>query len=93
MEVWTFINKISNKIIRCDTLSSDVEFGNLYYFIECDFSPYWFVDSEEKALLAYNSGFVHEQYCNNFERPITERINLDDYKITKFVNVITHNEL
>jgi len=86
MEMWTFINKKTNDIIRCDILSSDIEFGNLYYFISNEYSPYWFVDSEEKAKLAYFKGYVHEQYCNNFERPITNRIVLDDYKIVKFIN-------
>lgn len=84
MEVWTFIHKETNEIIRCDMLSFDVEFGNLYYFIDSEYSPYWFVDTEEKAKLAYCKGDVHDQYANNFHRPKTDKIKLDDYKIVKF---------
>ena len=29
MEVWTFIHKNTNELIRCDILSNDVEFGNM----------------------------------------------------------------
>ena len=86
MEMWTFINKLTNEIVRCDALSSDAEFGNIYYFTDCIYSPYWFVDSEEKATLAYVDGYVHEQYSNNYERPKTDRINIKDYEIVTFKN-------
>lgn len=88
MEVWTFIHKNTNELIRCDILSNDVEFGNMYYFLDNKdgkYSPFWFIESEEKAKLAYYKGHVHEQYSNNFERPNTDKININDYKIIKFI--------
>lgn len=83
MEIWTLINKETNEIIRCDLLSFDVEFGNLYYFTNNIYSPLWFVDSYEKVLLAYTKNSL-DQFANNYERPKTSRINIDDYKIIKF---------
>ena len=78
MELWTFINKNNGEIIRCDLLACDPEFGNLYYFVENDYSPYWFVNSEEKINIA-NTDFVHPQY-NSYELPDAERVNLKNYK-------------
>jgi hypothetical protein len=86
MELWTFINKKTKQLIRCDILDNDPEFGNLYYFLEDEYSPHWFVDSEEKVKLAYNNGFIHPEFCNNFQRPDTQKVNLDDYDIIKFLS-------
>jgi hypothetical protein len=86
MEVWTLINKNNNKIIKYDIIGHDLEFGNLYYFvdpIEWEYSPIWFVNSEEEVKLAYKE-WVHPQYCNNYKRPSTDKINIDDYIIKKF---------
>lgn len=85
MELWTLIHKKTTEIIRCDTLSNDVEFGNLYYFTDYEYSPYWFVNSEEKAKLAHVK-WTHDQFAVNFERPLPEKINVDDYEIKKFKN-------
>ena len=82
MVLWTFINRKTNSIIRCDILDSDPEFGNMYYFVDYDHSPYWFVESEEKALIAFIE-FVHPQY-NCYDRPDTEKISLGDYDLIKF---------
>jgi hypothetical protein len=72
MELWTYINKKTNLIIRCDILDSDPEFGNLYYFVENDYSPYWFVETEDDAILA-NMKFVHPEF-NSYKRPVAESI-------------------
>lgn len=85
MEVWTLINKKTNEIVRCDVLSHDVEFGNLYYFTDCKYSPYWFVNTKEKAELAHVK-WTHNQYANNFERPLTEKIDINDYEIVCFLS-------
>lgn len=82
MKLWTYINKKTDQILRCDILDSDPEFGNLYYFVENDYSPFWFVESEEEVITA-NMKFVHPEF-NSYKRPITERVNLDEYKIVKF---------
>lgn len=83
MEVWTLINKNTNKIIRCDLLSFDVEFGNLYYFTDEIYSPLWFVDSYQKVELAFSKE-VHDQFANNYDRPKSDYVNLDQYQIIKF---------
>ncbi|MCK9416049.1 hypothetical protein M0Q97_05250 [Candidatus Dojkabacteria bacterium] len=83
MEVWSLINS-KNELIRCDILSSDIEFGNLYYFVNNDYSPFWFVDSEKKVTKALFKGDVEMQHCNNYTRPKTERVDIEDYKIIKF---------
>jgi len=83
MEVWTFIHKNTNEIIRFDILEYDEEFGDLYYFINNDYSPIWFVNTEEESKLAYQE-FIHPLY-NSYNRPSTDKINIYDYKISKFI--------
>ena len=39
MEVWTFINKKTNEIIRCNLKPGDIEFGIEYYFTTNTYSP------------------------------------------------------
>lgn len=85
MEVWSLINS-RNELIRCDILSSDIEFGNLYYFMNNNYSPIWFVDSKEKAILALSKSDIEMQYCNNYTRPKTERVDIEDYRIIKFIH-------
>ena len=83
MEVWTFINKETNEIIRYDLKPGDIEFGALYYFTTVIYSPLWFVDSENVALLAYKKE-VHPYDSMNYNTPSTNSINIEDYKIIKF---------
>ena len=83
MEVWTLINKETNKIIRFNTRSGDIEFGIEYYFIEDEYYPLWFIDTEEAVKLAY-SDWVHPQFSMHPKQPATDRININDYKICKF---------
>lgn len=85
MEVWTFINKKSGEIVRFNVKDGDDEFGIQYYFTEFKSFPIWFVDSEEKARFAYKD-FVHAQYAQFPESPATDRINILDYEIRKFVH-------
>lgn len=83
MEVWTFINKETNDIIRFDARAGDIEFGTQYYFTTFKYSPFWFVMNKEEAERAYVD-FVHPQYSINYTQPSTDRIDINDYKICKF---------
>jgi len=84
MEAWTFINKNTNEIIRCDIKNGDIEFRTLYYFTTCKYSPLWFVKTKEEAELAYKKD-VHPKYSMNYTRPDTNKILLEDYDIVQFV--------
>ena len=84
MEAWSFINKTTNEIIRFDIRTGDIEFGDEYYFTVSLNSPLWFVHSEEiikKTLTTYE----HPQFNIFFETPSKSKINIDNYKIAKFV--------
>lgn len=83
MEVWTFINKETNEIIRCNYKSGDIEFGIEYYFTTCEYSPLWFVNTEDEAKNAYNKE-VHPFDSMNYRSPSTDSIKLEDYKLVKF---------
>ena len=83
MEVWTFINKETNKIIRCDIKNYDSEFYVIYHFTNAIYSPLWFVKTKDEAELAYKKN-VHPQYSMNYTTPDTDSINLENYKIVKF---------
>jgi hypothetical protein len=83
MEVWTFINKETNEIIRCDIKNYDSEFYEIYYLTTGAHSPLWFVKTKEKAEFAYKKD-VHPQYSINYTTPDTDGINLEDYKIVNF---------
>ena len=78
MEVWTFIHKETNEIIRADIRAGDFDFGQCYYFTTSIYAPIWFVSSEEEAKVAYCK-YVHPQYSMNYKRPATDRIKLEDY--------------
>jgi hypothetical protein len=85
MEVWTFINKKTNQIIRYNIRPGDIEFGNEFYFTESDLFPLWFVNSEEdikKCLECYD----HPQFNQFWYLPSKNKINIDDYEIIKFNN-------
>ena len=83
MEVWTFIHKETNEIIRFDTRAGCSEFGEQYYFTTFKYSPFWFVITEKDAISAYKE-FVHPQFSINYNQPATDKININDYKICKF---------
>lgn len=84
MEVWTFIHKITKEIIKFEVIyTDDPEFGTEYFFTICEYSPIWFVSTEEEAKNAYKD-FVHPQFSMFYDRPSTEKINIEDYKIVKF---------
>lgn len=83
MEVWTFIHKETNEIIRCDIKNYDIEFNEIYYFTTCEYSPLWFVKTKEEAEASYVED-VHPQYSMNYKNPSTDSIKLEDYKIVKF---------
>jgi len=83
MEVWTFINKETNKIVRFNTRAGDIEFGTEYYFIEDEYYPLWFIDTEDAAKLAF-SACVHPQFSMHPRQPATDRIHIEDYAICKF---------
>ena len=87
MEVWTFVSKKTNEIVRCSKRGGDIIFGEEYYFTDSEtaikYSPLWFVLTEEEAKIAY-IGDVHPQFSGTFHRPATDRINLDDYEIRSF---------
>jgi len=87
MEAWTFIHKKSKEIIKFDIRSGCIEFGKQYYFTDFEYSPIWFVNSEEEAKGAYLD-FVHPQYSMNYNRPSTDKININDYEICKFILTI-----
>ena len=83
MEVWTFINKKTDEIIRCDIKNGDVEFRLLYYFTTFKYSPLWFVSTKEEAELAYQKE-VHPKHSINYKRPDSYKIKLEDYYIAEF---------
>lgn len=84
MEVWTFINKKTNDIIRHNVIyTNDDCFDTLYFFTDSKYASPWFVFSKEAAEIAYEKE-VHAQYSMSFERPNTEQINLNDYEIICF---------
>ena len=85
MEAWTFINKETNEIIRCDLKNGDSEFGQEYFFTTCIYSPLWFVKTKDETEIAYRIN-VHPQFSMNYKNPSTDNINLKDYKIVKFEN-------
>ena len=83
MEAWTFINKETNEIIRCDLKNGDSEFGQEYFFTTCIYSPLWFVKNKEAAEIAYKKN-VHPQFSMSYKNPSTYGIILENYKIVKF---------
>jgi hypothetical protein len=84
MEVWTFIHKETNKIIRFNVIySDDSEFGTEYLFTTNKYSPIWFVETEEEAKLAYSDS-VHAQFSMFYDRPSTDDININEFEIIKF---------
>ena len=83
MEVWTFINKNTNEIIRFDFKSGDIEFGIEYYFTTDTYSPLWLVKNEEDAKLAYKKN-VHPMDSMSYKTPSTHSILLEDYYIAEF---------
>ena len=83
MEAWTFINKNTNEIVRCDIKNGDIEFRTLYYFTTNIYSPLWFVKTKCEAEDAYKKD-VHPQYSMNYTNPSTDNIKLEDYNIVEF---------
>ena len=87
MEVWTLINKNDKKLIRFDVVrTTDPEFGTEYFFTTDEYSPIWFVDSEEKSIKSLKT-FVHPQYRMFYETPSTDNIIISDYEIYKFSDI------
>lgn len=85
MEVWTFINKATIEIIRYNVIrTDDYCFDTEYFFIDDIYSPIWFVNTEEEAKAAYKK-FIHPQFRQFYTQPSTDRINIDDYEIRKFI--------
>jgi hypothetical protein len=83
MEVWTFIHKETNEIIRADIRAGDIDSGEEYFFTTLIYSPLWFVSTEEEAKIAYKE-YVNSVYTTSYKRPATDRININDYEIKKF---------
>ena len=68
MEVWTYINKETNELIRYNFRPGCIEFGTQYYF---------------KILKSLDSN-DHPQYNMFWETPAKDKININEYKIIKF---------
>ena len=83
MEVWTFLNKKTGKIIRYDKIMTDDCFDTEYFFIDDEYAPIWFVETKEEAEEAYKK-FIHPQYSQFYKQPSTNKINIDDFEICKF---------
>jgi len=85
MEVWTFIHKETHEVIRFNVIRTDDDcFCVEYFFSDYNGFPPWFVFSKEEAKKAYKE-FVHPQYSISYERPSTNKININDYKICSFI--------
>jgi len=85
MEVWTFIHKETNNIIKYNVIRTDDDcFNTKYFFSTYENFPPWFVFTKKEAEDAYQE-FIHPQYSISYNRPSTDKININDYKICNFI--------
>ena len=75
MEVWTYINKETNELIRYNFRPGCIEFGTQYYFTTLKDCPLWFVENEEEILKSLDSN-DHPQYNMFWETPAKDKINI-----------------
>ena len=84
MEMWSLINKNTNKLIRCGHAETGDDQGERYFFSEVIYYPYWFVESEELAKKSLNS-INSSCYDEHFQTPSTLLININDWEVISFI--------
>ncbi len=85
MEVWTFIHKETNEIIKSNCLVLDSEFGTKFYFSDYKHYQPWFSLNEEDLHFIKNTKYLYlekSMFCNF---PDKGNIDLEQYEIKKFI--------
>ena len=86
MTLWTFKHKITGDIIRFNLIETgDPEFGDRYYFSECEALPPWFTDNKKDIDDLLNKKSSHPFYSQMCGTPSLSDIKLEDYEIKEIM--------
>ena len=83
MEVWSFINKNTKKLIKFSRVSTNDDFGCKYFFTNSELEHIWLTEFYEDIEFLINNNFIHPEYSIIYRNPSKEIINFNDYEPIK----------